>query len=392
MIRAGRADRLGWALAAGLAGYVLFATLDWRLPDAEGVPFGPTWAALALAGVLGARFVRRRWEPLAVLAIAAIAAALLTDLTQFRGQPLRDLGIYLKAGERFSTGAPVYLTGLVTARPADLTDYPFLYPPPVLPVFALLAALPRPIVEAGWLAGSVAAAVGGLRLLGLPWRWAVAALAWPPFLQGLYVGNVSVLAFALFAAAPWFGTGLVLSAILKPYAAVASLWLVRERRLPPLVAGAVAVAALGLVTLPVVGLDAWWAWIEGLRLYSASQPLLPEYLYGLGLPRYVPSPAFAGLAAGAVAWAWLGRGREGLARFGVATVVAAPSAFAHGFLVALPAFLGLRTAWLWVALGITSVAPGVAWWLAILVAVAASSLPGLRREDGGSPWPAAPTR
>ncbi len=132
--------------------------------------------------------------------------------------------------------------------------------------------------------------------------------------------------------------------------------------------------------------------IEGLRLYSASQPLLPEYLYGLGLPRYVPSPAFAGLAAGAVAWAWLGRGREGLARFGVATVVAAPSAFAHGFLVALPAFLGLRTAWLWVALGITSVAPGVAWWLAILVAVAASSLPGLRREDGGSPWPAAPTR
>lgn len=392
MTRAGRADRLGWALAAGLAGYVLFATLDWRLPDAVGVPFGPAWAALALAGVLGARFVRRRWEPLAVLAIAAIVAALLTDLTQFRGQPLRDLGIYLKAGEHFAAGAPVYPTGLVTARPVDLTDYPFLYPPPALPVFALLAALPRPLVEAGWLAGSVAAAIGGLRLLGLPWRWAVAALAWPPFLQGLYVGNVSVAAFALFAAAPWFGAGLVLSAILKPYAAVASLWLVRERRFLALVAGAAAVAALGLVTLPMVGPDAWRAWIEGLRLYSASQPLLPEYLYGLGLPRYVPSLAFAGLAAGAVAWAWLGRGRQGLARFGVATLVAAPSAFAHGFLVALPAFLGLRAAWLWVALGITSVAPGVAWWLAILVAVAASLLPGLRRGDGGGPWPAAPPR
>lgn len=392
MTRAGRADRLGWALAAGLAGYVLFATLDWRLPDAGGVPFGPAWAALALAGVLGARFVRRRWEPLAVLAIAAIVAALLTDLTQFRGQPLRDLGIYLKAGEHFAAGAPVYPTGLVTARPVDLTDYPFLYPPPALPVFALLAALPRPLVEVGWLAGSVAAAIGGLRLLDLPWRWAVAALAWPPFLQGLYVGNVSVAAFALFAAAPWFGAGLVLSAILKPYAAVASLWLVRERRFRALVAGAAVVAALGLVTLPIVGPDAWRAWIEGLRLYSALQPLLPEYLYGLGLPRYVPSLAFAGLAAGAVAWAWLGRGREGLARFGVATVVAAPSAFAHGFLVALPAFLGLRAAWLWLALGITSVAPGVAWWLAILVAVAASFLPGLRRGDGGGPWPAAPTR
>lgn len=392
MTRAGRADRLGWALAAGLAGYVLFATLDWRLPDAGGVLFVPAWAALVLAGVLVARLVRRRWEPVVVLAVAAIVAALLTDLTQFRGQPLRDLGIYLKAGEHFAAGAPVYPTGLVTARPVDLTDYPFLYPPPALPVFALLAALPRPLVEAGWLAGSVAAAIGGLRLLGLPWRWAVAALAWPPFLQGLYVGNVSVAAFALFAAAPWFGAGLVLAAILKPYAAVASLWLVRERRFRALVAGAAAVAALGLVTLPIVGPDAWRAWIEGLRLYSASQPLLPEYLYGLGLPRYVPSLAFAGLAAGAVAWAWLGRGREGLARFGVATVAAAPSAFAHGFLVALPAFLGLRAAWLWVALGITSVAPGVAWWLAILVAVAASFLPGLRREDYGGPWPAAPPR
>jgi len=390
--RAGREDRLGWALAAGLAGYVLFATVDWRLPDAAGVPFGPAWAALAGAGVLGARFVRRRWEPLAALAIAAIAAALLTDLTQFWGQPLRDLGIYLKAGEHYAAGAPVYPTGLVTARPADLTDYPFLYPPPALPVFALLAALPRPLVEAGLLAGSIAAAVGGLRLLGLPWRWAVAALAWPPLLQGLYVGNVSVAAFALFAAAPWFGAGLVLSAVLKPYAAVAGLWLVREGRFRQLLAGAAAVAALGLVTLPLVGLDAWRAWIEGLRLYAASQPLLPEYLYGLGLPRYVPSLAFAGLAAGAVAWAWLGRGRGGLARFGVATVVAAPSAFAHGFLVALPAFLGLRAAWLWLVLGITSVAPGVAWWLAILVAVAASSLPGFRREDGGGPWPAAPTR
>lgn len=392
MIRAGREDRLGWALAAGLAGYVLCATLDWRLPDAAGVPFGPAWAALAGVGILGARFVRRRWDPLAALAAFAIAAALLTDLTQFWGQPLRDLGIYLKAGERFSAGVPVYLGGLVTARPADLTDYPFLYPPPALPVFALLASLPRPFVEAGWLAGSVAAAVGGLRLIGLPWRWAVAALAWPPFLQGLYVGNVSVAAFALFAAAPWFGAGLVLSAILKPYAAVASLWLVREGRLRPLLAGAAVVAALGLVTLPLVGLDAWRAWTEGLRLYSVSQPLLPEYLYGLGLPRYVPSLAFAGLAAGAVAWAWLGRGREGLARFGVATVVAAPSAFAHGFLVALPAFLGLRAAWLWVVLGITSVAPGVAWWLAILVVVAASLLPGLRREDGGGPWPAASAR
>ncbi len=390
MTRAGREDRLGWALAAGLAAYVLFATLDWRLPDAGGVPFGPAWAALAGAGVLGARVVRRRWEPLAALAVAAIAAALLTDLTQFWGQPLRDLGIYLKAGERFSANAPVYLTSLVTERPPDLTNYPFLYPPPALPVFALLAALPRPLVEAGWAAGSIAAALGGLRLIGLPWRWAVAALVWPPFFQGLYVGNVSVPAFALFAAAPWFGAGLVLAAVFKPYSAVAALWLVRERRFRALGLGVGIVAAGGLVTLPLAGLDLWRAWIEGIRLYSASQSLVPASLIAMGLSAYLPEILVLGVSVAAVAWGWLGHGRDGLARFGVATVVAAPSAFAHGFLVALPAFLGLRTAWLWVVLGITSVAPGVAWWLAILVAVAASFLPGLRREDGGGPWPAAP--
>jgi hypothetical protein len=87
-----------------------------------------------------------------------------------------------------------------------------------------------------------------------------------------------------------------------------------------------------------------------------------------------------------VAWAWLGRGTEGLGRFGVATVVVSPSVFAHGFLIALPAFLGLRGPWLWLALGITSVAPGLGWWLAIAIVVGSAFVPGLRREAGG-PWP-----
>ena len=109
-------------------------------------------------------------------------------------------------------------------------------------------------------------------------------------------------------------------------------------------------------------------------------------LVGLGLGAFLPGvlPLAAGIAA--VAWAWVGRGLDGLARFGVATVVASPSLFTHGFLVATPALLALRAVPLWLAIGITSVAPGPGWWLAIGLIVVASVVRGLRRTDGG-PWP-----
>ena len=382
------AQVLGWLTVAILIVYILIATYDWRLPNKYGTSFGPVWAGISLVGVVVARLLRGRWEPVVMLAVGTAVASLLTDLVQFNGQFLRDLGIYLRAGEHFAAGAPVYLATILTEAPADKTTYPFLYPPPTLPILAVLAALPQRVVEAGWLIGSAAAAVAGLRLLGLSARWALATLLWTPFFQGLYVGNVAVPAFALFAAAPWFGAGLILAAVFKPYSGLAALWLIRERRFRPIVFGLAMLTVFALATLPLVGVEAWRAWIEGLRLYAESQPGLPA-LVGLGLGAYFPSPSplIAGVAA--VGWAWLARGRAGLARFGMATVVASPSLFAHGFLVALPAFLELRPAVLWLALGITSVAPGLGWWLAIVLVVVASVIPSLRRSTGG-PWPAAP--
>ncbi|MDP9482512.1 MAG: glycosyltransferase 87 family protein [Chloroflexota bacterium] len=382
------AELLGWLTVGVLIVCILIATYDWRLPNKSGTSFGPVWAGISLVGVGLARVIRGRWEPVIMLAVGTAVASLLTDLAQFNGQLLRDLGIYLRAGEHFTVGAPVYLTTILTEAPLDKTTYPFLYPPPTLPVLALLAALPRPLVELGWLLGSAAAAVAGLRLLGLSTRWALAALFWTPFFQGLYVGNVAVPAFGLFAAAPWFGAGLILAAIFKPYSGLAALWLVRERRFRPIVVGLVALAGLALATLPFVGVDAWRAWIEGLRLYATSQPGLPA-LVGIGLGAYFLGPLPLIAAVAAVGWAWLARSRAGLARFGVATVVASPSLFAHGFLVALPAFLELRPAMLWLALGITSVAPGLGWWLAVVLVVVASVIPWLRRPAGG-PWPVSP--
>ena len=159
--------------------------------------------------------------------------------------------------------------------------------------------------------GSIAAALVGLRLIGLSPRWALAALLWTPFFQGLYVGNVAVPAFALFAAAPWFGAGLILAAVFKPYSGLAALWLVRERRLRALVVGLAVLALLVLLTLPLVGIDAWRAWIEGLDLYSGPSRVCPpsyRWVSGRGW-RFLssfwsawPRSAGPGWRAGGRAW------------------------------------------------------------------------------------------
>jgi hypothetical protein len=130
------AEVLGWLTVAILVVYILVATYDWRLPNRYGTSFGPVWAGLSLVGVALARLLRGRWEPVVLLAVGTAVASLLTDLVQFNGQLLRDLGIYLRAGEHFVAGAPVYLATILTEAPVDKTTYPFLYPPPTLPVLA----------------------------------------------------------------------------------------------------------------------------------------------------------------------------------------------------------------------------------------------------------------
>jgi hypothetical protein len=403
-----RGDTGGWGLAAVLAAYIWYATREWNVPDPEALPFWPLWVGATLALIAVWRFgLRRPLGPLAAIAIGALVAMVLTDISYLATQGLRDLHLYTRAGDRFLAGQPVYLEGLFIERPADLADYPFLYPPLTLPAFAALSRLLPLLLDAAWVVGSSAAAIGTLRLFGLSWRWSLLLLVWPPFFQGLQVGNVAVPLGLLFAAAPWIGAGLVVAAVFKIYSGLAALWLVRERRIGQLVAGIVLVAGAAVLTLPMVGLEAWRAWLAGLDWFRASQPLLADYLYGFGLPRYVPFVAAIAIGGLVVIAAVRGPGRDGLARLGLATVVASPSLYAHGLIVALPAFLALRARWLWVALAITSVAPGVAWWVAIGLAILAWWVPALRRvpaprgeldpeasfhplPSGAEPWPAAP--
>jgi alpha-1,2-mannosyltransferase len=386
--------RAGWVLTAALAIYLAASTVGRALPIG-GLSYWAVWLTLLVVASAAAAAAVRRLQPARPIvrpaeatAILALTAAIATDLTQFY-QPLRDLGIYLKAGGHFLDGAPVYIQSALTARPEDLTNYPFLYPPVSLPFFAVLAVLPQPLVQAAWVAGSMAIGLAALRLMGLRGRWLGLAVLWPPFFEGIWVGNIAVAALALFAIGPWIGAGLVVGGVFKSYTGLASLWLLRERRIKALVGGVAVIAAACALALPLTGVDLWLDWIRALQLYQTSQRNVPA-LYGFGLPGYVPVWMFLGLAAAAIAAGLAVRGRDGLARLGTATIVASPSLWGHGMLVAVPSILSLRSQWLWLAIGFTSAPDGIGWWWAVVVIAASWLLPPMRRDleaEASRRWP-----
>lgn len=397
-----------WPIGA-LAALVIAATWATDFPNGSGIRYWPVWLALGAALVALAslavsllRPAQPRLRPLEGVALLAVLAMVMTDLTM-AWQPLRDLEIYLRAGRAFIDGAPVYDHAALLSQPADRTLYPFLYPPCVLPLFGALAVLPHAAAQAVWVAGSALLGLAALRLFGLPWRWLTAALIWPPLFQGLWLGNVAVPALALFALAPWFGAGLALAAVFKAYTGLAGVWLARERRWRALAAGIASLAALAVLTLPLTGADAWADWLDGLATYRTSQQAVSG-LYGFGLMRYLPEAAFLALAAAATLAALRARGIESLGRFGVATAVAGPSLFGHGMLVAVPSLLSLRAVWLWLAIAALSVPDGPQWWLAVGIVAVSWVAPAMRREVSGAraeseplhplapglgPWPAA---
>ena len=375
--------RAAWLAPAVLVGWVAALTRSWGFPDQRGLPFLPLWAVVIALGVGALAAIRRgRPAPFEVVAVIALLTMAMYDLTLVPTQVLRDLHLYLKAGQHWLAGGPVYLDHLVTVVPTDRSDYPFLYPPLTLPVFGALALLPRPVVDVAWTAGSAVAAVAAMRALGMPARWAAASLLWPPFAQGLWVGNVAVPLFVLFVLGPRLGAGLVVSAAFKAYSAILALWLVVERRWVALGVGLAVVAGGALISLPLVGLDRWREWLAGLSWYTRSQPYLPQFLYGFGLARYLPGPVALAIGGAAVVLALLSSGRQRLARLGAATVIASPSLFAHGFLVAIPSLLGVGLPWLWLLIGFTSISPEWPWFFALLVAGAAWIVPSLRRPAG----------
>jgi hypothetical protein len=352
-------------------------------------------AALVLVAAAAVALSTRtsiRSPGMSFLVLAVVALFILFDLGVVkRGDALRDLRLYLAAGQRFAEGMEPYQLSVIPSLLPDQSAYPFLYPPVSLPLFGALAALPYPVTSVIWTVTGVAGGFYALHLLGARGTWLFALALWPPFFEGLWAGNVAVPATVLLAAGFTSGRFLVLGPLLKVQGAIPPLWLLRERRWRELAIGLAIVLGICLLTLPLVGLQAWYHWIAGLRAFQETQRHLPV-LYAFALPRVVPYAVFLAVAAAAVGWAILRRGTPGLARLGLASVVASPSLYRHGLLGGLPAILALDPQLVWLVLGLPLTYWGI--WIGVIVTALASTIG--RSESpplvDGHPAPSTPAR
>jgi hypothetical protein len=294
-----------------------------------------------------------------------------------------DFNVYLAAGVHAGHGQPVYLPAPITTLPRSAATDWFLYPPPLIPLLRLATHLP-----AGLAAGSFAVAMGacGLaayRVLGLSWRWAIFLLAFPPMAKGIESGNVANLTFLLLVAGVRWGPALVVGTLFKVQNVIPAAWLVRERRWRDLLVGVALVGAVCLLTLPLVGIQSWSAWLAGLGYRQQSQVKVP-ILFGNSLALIMPTVVFVAVSATAVIAALAQRGRRGLAGLGLASIVASPSLWLHGFVMGIPALLAMPATAVWLALGAATIG-GLGLWAMFAIAAV-----GLVAGAWESPLPADP--
>ena len=268
-----------------------------------------------------------------------------------------DLEISLRAGERWLSGASVYLPTF-SAGPGAVQ--PFLYPPYTLPLISVLTAIPREIIIPVWVGVMFLAAVFACRLLEIPWPWVIPVLLWPPFAEGIVAANIQIILFAAFIAlffarsgTPWIARQRDLADPSESAARMGSLatrvgaikisqphpWLYVLRRRPlAAVAGAGVALILVLITLPMTGINLWFEWVGQLRL--ASDPTWD--LGGIALSRFVPPGVGLAIAGLSVVAVWFVPKRDAASWIGVLSVIGTLSLHTFGMLFLVPAMLVIR--------------------------------------------------
>lgn len=282
----------------------------------------------AARGPLGPLGVRLAGRPLWLLALAAVGAALLTQvaLTQWGGPS--DEHAYWLAARRLIDGQPLY-----DAAATIVTPYAYLYPPVLAQVLVPVAWLvPSELFAALWTAGML------LALWWLAGRDVVRALALVAFLpvaMEFWFRNIhlflAVLVVMGLRAAP---TALAAAAAIKVSPALAVPWLVGRGRWRDATAVGVAGCLILLVSVAAAP-DQWLAWVDFMR---SQDPFVPSSFLPLAFPvRLVAGLLLAVLAARLPGW----RGEAGLV---VAIVVALPSLWFTGLslLVAIVPLFRMR--------------------------------------------------
>lgn len=269
-----------------------------------------------------------------------------------------DMEIPLRAAERWQAGQPPYLASSFTSPPG--ATQPFLYPPYLLPFFALLVNLPRFLVGSVAVGVMLAASIATCRRLGIPWAWLPLALAWPPFAEAIYGANIQTLLFAAFVflfyradPAPWrprvrevadpaesatfMGVLATLVGAVKISQPHPWLYTMLRRPRAALVGATVVLLVVG-ATVPMTGTGLWVDWIEHLRL--ASDPTWD--LGGFAMPRFLPPGVGILVAIACVAAIWFVPSERAGAWIGVLSVVGSLSLHIFGLLFLVPAMLLIR--------------------------------------------------
>jgi hypothetical protein len=311
-----------------------------------------------------------------------------------------DVVIPLKAAARWLAGDQPYLASSFLAGPGY--DLPYLYPPFVLALVAPFTALPQNAVIGAWLVVSLAAAIFACRRLAIPWPAVPLLLIWPPFTEGLVGGNVQVVVFAAFVALFWrkppatepvhdfqplehdpadqdrpgfrggLRDGLLATAVGALKASQIQPWLYLLRRnWRAAVAGAVVLAGLALLTLPLLGTRVWFDWLA--QLGRANDP--SWILAGDGIARFMPWWVGDVIALASLALVLVVPKHHAGAWIGLLAVVGSPSLRVFGLLFALPAMLAIRREIALVAALLIASYTFEGWWLAMAM-VSASLLLG----------------
>lgn len=269
-----------------------------------------------------------------------------------------DMEIPLRAAERWLAGEPPYLSSAFTSPPG--ATQPFLYPPYVLPFFALLSELPRMLVGTVAVAMMLAAAIAACRRLGIPWLWLPLVLAWPPFIESIFGANVQTLLFAAFVflfyrvgAAPWdprtrdvsdpAESGLLIGGLATIVGAVKVsqphpwIYVLRHRPKAAL-AGALVVIVVIAATVPITGIGLWFDWTKQLQM--AGDPTWD--LGGFAMPRFLPPGVGLAVAVACIVAVWFVPRERAGAWVGLLSVVGSLSLHIFGLLFLVPAMLLIR--------------------------------------------------
>lgn len=263
-----------------------------------------------------------------------------------------DFHTYMNATTRFLDGQSLYAAGQLRGPyvPGDAVLVGYVYPPPSVLLFVPFR--PGLLGLGGWLALNVGLLLGGMamilrRELRLLWSTALATsvvallLFFTPFAAGLLGGNVNVGVAGLLAVfwsidrPRWVSMAAGVMAVTKLYPGFLALWVRREDVLRSVALAFATAAALVLVTLPLVRIEAWRDFFIALSnaepkcaIPSLTCALTPAI--GATASKVIAVSASLGLAALSVV------ARDRRARFlllAYAMIAAAPDLYAHYLLI-----------------------------------------------------------